>query len=199
MSMRAADDPDTLPDAIARLDAGELVVVPTGAEYALACDALHEDAIDRVFLAKGRGADRALPVAVGAFDEAQHVAFPTTLARQLAESLWPGPVALVMRARPWLPDALLANGSTVAVRCPTHPFARELARHFGPLALTRLDAVDAEAAARLIGTHASLVIDGGAGTRAALTVIDATGDVANVLVEGHVGAAEIARHGPRRG
>ena len=204
MTTLAADDPDALMQAIALLDAGELVVVPTGASYALACDALHEDALARLFRAKQRGADQAIPLALGGFEEISQVAFPTPLARELAESFWPGDVALVLRARPFLPQALTGNGETVALRCPTHPFPRELARRFGPLALTSARRPGGAAALTLreareaVGSDARLFLDGGAGKLAPLTVVDASGDAANVLREGHVGAAEVEGHGFRR-
>ena len=190
----AADDPGAIHRAVGLLDAGELVVIPTGSEYALACDALHEDAIDRLRAQTQRAADRPIPIVVAGFEDAHHVAFPTPIARQLAEAFWPGPVALVQRARPWLPDAITAGADTIALRCPAHTFARELARHFGPLAATKLSAWTPDAATLTAGAS-SLVVDGGAGKPISLTVVDATGSSANVLREGHVGPNEIAEHG----
>src|SRR5438874_532856 len=69
-----ATDASAIEEATAVLDEKRLAVVPTDTLYALAADALDEDAVQEVFRAKRRAADQALPVCVGSFEEAlQHV------------------------------------------------------------------------------------------------------------------------------
>lgn len=192
-------------DAVARctsmLDDGELLVVPTDTRYALAADALNEESLSRAYRSKRRGADRAMTVCVGGFEDIHHVAYATPLARRLADAFWPGPLTLVLKARPWLPDALTAGGETVAVRAPAQPFARALASHFGPYTLVGahreggapvLDVAEARAA---LGSEARLYVDGGRLPGGASTVVDARESEAKVLRAGMLAAAEIARDG----
>ena len=201
MVVLQAADADAVFESASLLDAGELIVVPTDTSYALAADALDDDAVARVFVAKARGADRPLAVAVSGMEDVGHVAFATPLARALAERFWPGPLTLVLRARPWLPDALTAGGETVALRCPALDFPREVARHFGPLVLTSarreggaecLTVAEARAA---LGAEAHAYVDGGALPGGRTTVVDATGPEAKVLSDGKVPAAEVGPHG----
>lgn len=192
-------------EAVARctslLDDGELVVVPTDLRYALAADALNEDALARAYATKRRGADRPMTVCVSGFEDLHHVAYATPLARALADRFWPGPLTLVLKSRPWLPDALTAGGDTVAVRAPASDFARRLARHFGPYTLSGahreggapvLEATQARAA---LGGEARLLVDAGTLPGGASTVVDARESAAKVLRVGAVAAAEIALDG----
>lgn len=201
MAVLPSSDPEVILEATSLLDAGELVVLPTDTTYALAADALDDDAVARVFLAKGRGADRPLAVAVSGIEDVGHVAFVTPLARELAARFWPGPLALVLRARPWLPDALTAGGETVAVRAPALAFPRDLARHFGPFVLTGArraggpEALTADDARRALGAEAALHVDGGTLPGGRATVADARGPEAKVLSDGKVPAAEVVEHG----
>ena len=172
---------ETLARAVALLDEGELVIVPTDTRYALAADALDTDALRRMFDALSRGADQPLTMCVAGLEDVGHVATATPLAHGLALTHWPGPTALVMRAKPWVPEEVTAGGETVAVRAPASDLLQRLARQFGPLALASLDATDAETARKLAGTHARLVLDGGVTPGGRHAVIDARGKEPVVL------------------
>lgn len=158
--------PITAPDAIARataaLDAGALVILPGDLAYVVAADALDDDAVERLFLATTRGADRAPTVFIGGYPDLHHVAYGGAAARALADAHWPGPTTLVLKARPWLPDAVTAGSDRVRVSAPSG-FAGELARHFGPLAVVGArGALDAREAAAAAGAEARLAFDAGA-------------------------------------
>lgn len=202
MTILPVDDDRALPEAVAALDAGALVVLPTDTLYALAADALDDDAVAEVFRAKGRAADQALPVCVSGWEDLGHVATASPLARRLAERFWPGPVTLVVRAKPWLPEALTAGGETVAVRAPAHPFARAVASRFGPFTLTSANRsgapapADVRAAVAQLGGAARVYVDGGTLGGVASTLVDCTGATPRVLREGAVPAAEVAAVGP---
>lgn len=197
MTLVAADAVDVVHRATLVLDAGELVVVPTDTAYALAADALVEEAVERVFEVLRRPADEALPVCVGGAEDLHHVAFATPLARDLAARFWPGPLTLVLRARPWLPDALTGGQDTVAVRVPSHPFALELARRFGPYTAGAAEhhgapaPATAEQARAALGSSVRLYVDGGALPGVPSTVVDATGDEPRVLREGAIASSRL--------
>ncbi|HVM44325.1 MAG TPA: Sua5/YciO/YrdC/YwlC family protein [Candidatus Thermoplasmatota archaeon] len=161
-------DEDAVARAVAALDAGGLVMLPGDLRYLVAADALDDAAIERLFSAKARAADRALTVVLGGVEDLHHVAYGGAPARALAEAHWPGPTSLVLRARPWLPDALTAAQEEVAACVPASPFARDVARRFGPLAVAAArrsgapEARTVEEAQRALGAAVALYVDGGA-------------------------------------
>lgn len=105
---------------------------PTETVYGLGADATQAKAVRAVFAAKGRPADNPLIVHLADAAELESVALeiPPT-ARILAEAFWPGPLTLVLKSRPHIPDVVTAGLSTVAVRVPDHLVPRELVRRLG--------------------------------------------------------------------
>jgi len=182
------DAPDLVARATALLDAGELAILPLDGAYALCADALQDEAAERVFSALERSADAPLPVLVAGYEDLHHVAFPTPTSRALADAFWPGPLTMLLRARPWLPDAVTAAQETVPVRAPRVEITRRLAAHFGPLLAVDLPSPDAVREARLR-------VDAGPRSGREDTWVDATGAEAKVLREGAVRAAEVTQRG----
>jgi L-threonylcarbamoyladenylate synthase len=124
-----APDPAVIAHAAAVIRRGGLVAIPTDTLYGLAADPFNETAVARVFAAKGRPADRALPLI--AADLAQVIQQIGPLARdaaRLAERFWPGPLTLVLRAPDTLAAAVRGAEGTVAVRVPACAVARQLCR-----------------------------------------------------------------------
>jgi len=109
------------------LRAGGLVAFPTETVYGLGAHALDPDAVARVFQAKGRPANDPLIVHVATLDAARPLVadLPRT-AQDLAARFWPGPLTLVLRRSPLVPDEVTAGLDTVAIRIPSHPVARAL-------------------------------------------------------------------------
>lgn len=163
MEVLDASADDAIARATAALDAGALVILPGDLAYVIAADALDDEAVERLFLATARGADRAPTVFIGGYADLHHVAYGGADARELADARWPGPATLVLKARPWLPDAVTAGSDRVRV-CAPRGFAGELARHFGPLAVVGArGSVDARAAAEAVGSaDVRLAFDAGA-------------------------------------
>lgn len=162
------DDARALDEATAALDAGELVIIPSDLRYFVAGDALDDDAVERIFAATQRGADRPLTVIVSGYSDIHHVAFAGSAVREATDKHWPGPTVLSLRPRPWLPDAVTAGHETLRVNAPANAFASALARRFGPLAVAsaRLqgqpDSLDAATAMARLGEAVRLCVDGGA-------------------------------------
>jgi L-threonylcarbamoyladenylate synthase len=100
--------------------------------------------------------------------QVERVAFLTPLARRLAEAFWPGPLTLVLPARPGLPPPLLGGRGSVGVRVTSSPIAAALARAAGgPIVATSANAsgaAPATSAAELdpaLRRRLDLVLDGG--------------------------------------
>ena len=109
------------------LRGGGLVAFPTETVYGLGAHALDRAAIQRVFAAKERPANDPVIVHVGSLDEAAPlVAEVPDAARRLAARYWPGPLTMVLRRSPRVPDEVTAGLDTVAIRVPSHPVARAL-------------------------------------------------------------------------
>jgi L-threonylcarbamoyladenylate synthase len=124
-------------EIVERLRAGDLIIYPTDTLYAVGCLAFDEEAVGRLRVAKGRDRDKALPVIASNLVQTRSLAscWPES-ADRLAAAFWPGPLTLVLEARPSLPVALLSGLSTVAVRVPDSQTARVLAGEAGPLVST---------------------------------------------------------------
>ncbi len=114
---------------------GGLVAMPTETVYGLAADALRGESVAKIFAAKGRPADN--PLIVHIWEPSQLdglVRFVPEKARILSEKFWPGPLTMILPKADVIPDEVSAGLDTVAVRCPSHPVARELIRLSCPLA-----------------------------------------------------------------
>lgn len=160
---------DALAQAAARLRAGELVAFPTETVYGLGANARDPEAVARIFAAKGRPPSNPVIVHVADPNGAHAIVaeWPQT-ANTLAHAFWPGPLTLVLPKHPDIPAIVTAGGSTVAVRCPAHPIARELIRLAGvPVAAPsanrsgELSPTTAAHVARSLGDRVGWILDGG--------------------------------------
>ncbi|MDI7276332.1 MAG: peptide chain release factor N(5)-glutamine methyltransferase [Anaerolineae bacterium] len=162
-------DPGSIAFAAEALRRGEVVAFPTDTVYGLGAALFRESAIRALYEIKGRPEVKAIPLLLAdAADLGGVVAHVPPLAAGLVRRYWPGPLTLVMQAGPEVPQAVLAGGSTVAVRVPDHPVARALIRAVGaPLATTSAnrsgapEALTASEVVEQLGHGARWVIDGG--------------------------------------
>lgn len=115
--------------AVSLLNAGQLIGLPTETVYGLAADADNARAVRTIFTAKGRPADHPLIVHIGADDLLTHYArdIPDA-AWVLAEAFWPGPLTMILRKAPSVPDEVTGGQDTVGIRMPGHPVALALLR-----------------------------------------------------------------------
>ena len=125
--------PGDLARAAELLRAGKIVAVPTETVYGLAADALNPTALAKVFAAKGRPLVDPLIVHLADIADLPKVAEPDPRLARLAR-FWPGPLTVVLRRLPVVPDLVTAGRDTVAVRVPSHPAFRALLAATGPLA-----------------------------------------------------------------
>ncbi len=107
-----------------------LVIYPTDTLYGLGADALSDEAVQKVFDAKGREYHKPISVAVCDSDMISAVAWVDDIASAFIEEFLPGPVTLVLRARSILPQHLCAGSGKIGVRFPAQDIALELIREF---------------------------------------------------------------------
>lgn len=122
--------------AVALLNKGEVIAIPTETAYALAANAFDTNALKKIKKLKGQS-DLSYPeVHIGSVAGLDVVAREVPeAALKLAKKFWPGPLTMILKKKASLSDLLTGGGSTVAVRIPGHPVALELLEAIGfPLA-----------------------------------------------------------------
>ncbi|MCK6410230.1 MAG: threonylcarbamoyl-AMP synthase [Thauera sp.] len=164
--------------------------------------ALDPEAVSKIFAAKGRPADHPLIVHL---PSAEHLpqwaaAIPKD-ALALARAFWPGPLTLILKRMPEVPDEVTGGQDTVGVRVPSHPVALALLRAFdGGLAAPsanrfgRISPTTATHVREELGERVALILDGGAcevGIES--TILDFSRDVPEILRPGAIGPEDIAR------
>jgi L-threonylcarbamoyladenylate synthase len=113
------------------LEQGRLVAFPTETVYGLGADAENPAAVASIYAAKGRPQDH--PVIVHLAPEASLDKWACAIpqqARALAQAFWPGPLTMILKRAPGIPDAVSGGQDTVGLRCPSHPVAVALLRTF---------------------------------------------------------------------
>lgn len=106
---------------------GGLVAVPTETVYGLAGNGLDEKAVAEIYEVKGR--PEVKPLSLMVHDAASMERYCENVPPQaytLAKRFWPGPLTIVMKAKPCVPEIVRAGGETVGLRCPDHPLTLEL-------------------------------------------------------------------------
>ncbi|CAG0930841.1 MAG: threonylcarbamoyl-AMP synthase [Rhodocyclaceae bacterium] len=188
--------------AVALLRRGELVAFPTETVYGLGADAASAAAVAKIFAAKGRPADHPLIVHLPSAAHLAHWAREVPVeAERLAAAFWPGPLTLILKRQPQVPDAVTGGQDTVGLRVPNHPLALELLTAFdGGIAApsaNRFGRISPTTAAHVreeLGERVPLVLDGGAcpvGIES--TILDLSRGAPVLLRPGAIGAADIAR------
>jgi L-threonylcarbamoyladenylate synthase len=169
--------------AVAILRGGGLVAFPTETVYGLGADATNRDALRSLYAVKGRPTAHPVIVHLARAEQLGDWAIDvSSAARTLADACWPGPLTLVVRRAPHVPDEVTGGLDTVGLRVPGHPLARELleafggglaapsANRFGRVSPTTAAAVRAE-----LGDAVPFVLDGGPSTVGVeSTIVDCT-------------------------
>ncbi len=121
------DSPSSIKQAAEIIRAGDIVGIPTETVYGLAADAFNENAVRKIFAAKGRPADNPLIVHISRMDMFFRAAkeLPEEALR-CAERFWPGPLTMVLPKSEALPYVTSGGLQTVGIRMPSHPAARAL-------------------------------------------------------------------------
>ncbi len=180
--------------AAAAIRRGEIVAFPTETYYGLAVDAGNEAALERLFLLKGRSAEKASALLVADLAMfARLCAGIPERARSLAARHWPGPLTIALPARPGLPSAIVSEGF-VAARASSHPIAAALvAAVGGPITCTSANPAGAapprtagEVAARFPGGSFFLVDGGPTSGGPPSTLVRVRGDAVEILRRGAI-------------
>jgi L-threonylcarbamoyladenylate synthase len=151
---------------------GEVVAFPTETVYGLGANALCDDAVRNIFIAKGRPSDNPLIIHIHHKEQIKEIALELPpIGEQLLEAFSPGPLTLILKGNGKVSPLASAGLDTIGVRIPSHPVALELLRQSGlPIA-----APSANRSGRPSPTKASHVLE------------DLNGRIAGVLDGGETG------------
>ena len=117
-------NPEVILEAARRIQAGELVAFPTETVYGLGADASSDEAVAKIFAAKGRPADHPLIVHVAeASQVTDYASSVPPFAARLMQAFWPGPLTVILPRRPGVATAAAGGQDSIGLRCPSHPVA----------------------------------------------------------------------------
>lgn len=199
MTTKIGDKKQDITLAAKLLKEGELVAFPTETVYGLGGNALDREAARKIYAVKGRPSDNPLIVHLSKWEDVFAVAYPTEQAKALYDAFCPGPLTMILKKLPIVPDETTGGRDTVALRFPSHPIARALIEEAGlPIA-----APSANVSKHVSPTSAwhvyndlngkiPLILDGGdADVGIESTIVDLTGEEPTVLRPGAITAEQI--------
>ncbi|MBN1066766.1 threonylcarbamoyl-AMP synthase [Clostridium botulinum] len=120
------DDEEKMKEAAQIIKDGGIVAFPTETVYGLGSDALNEDAVKKIFIAKGRPQDNPLIVHVASKNIQSLVEDIPDIAQRLIDKYWPGPLTLILKKKSIIPDMTSANLDTIGIRMPNNEIALKL-------------------------------------------------------------------------
>ena len=128
----SSEDAQTPVIAANIIKSGGLVAIPTETVYGLGANGLSEEAVIKIFEAKGRPQDNPLILHIAGAEQIEQFAHHIPQAAyDLAEKFWPGPLTIILPARDLIPKRTTGGLDTVGLRCPDCDITREIIRMSG--------------------------------------------------------------------
>ena len=189
-------------EAAALLRSNEVVAFPTETVYGLGANARSDEAVKKIFEAKGRPSDNPLIIHIANMEMIEELAeHVPDKARKLMDAFWPGPLTLIFPKKEGLSQAATPGLDTVAVRMPDHVLALALIEAAGlPIAAPSANLsgkpspTTAQHVEKDLNGRIRCIVDGGeTGVGVESTVVDCTADIPVILRPGGVTKEEIER------
>ena len=117
---------DNIDEAIALLNANELVAIPTETVYGLAGNGLNATVVAKIFEAKNRPFFNPLILHFANIEHINNYAVLNEMSLVLAKKFMPGALTLLLQKKENIPEIVTAGSNKVAVRVPTHPLTHQL-------------------------------------------------------------------------
>lgn len=187
--------------AVSLLASGEAVAFPTETVYGLGGDAFSEKAVEAIYHIKGRPPEKPLPVMISDFTMIYQLAsaIPES-AQELMNAFWPGPLTLILPAKPSVSPQITGGKRTIGVRFPKHavpigliqtlrrPIVAPSANLSGRPAPTTAEGVRIQLINKI-----SLILDGGKCSQGKeSTIVDCTVNPAQIIRVGALSNEDIA-------
>src|SRR5690625_2471512 len=200
LTMKDKINIEMIKQAATLLQNGEVVAFPTETVYRLSADATNEQAVEKIFVAKGRPSDNPLIVHVASKEQLKELVLPyPPYVEKLINTFSPGPITYVLQSGGKVAPNVTANLSTVGVRIPSNDLALELLKQCNiPIAAPSANVsgkpspTTAEHVLDDLDGKISAILDGGkSAVGVESTVIDCTGRIPLILRLGKITKDEI--------
>ncbi len=189
-----------LREAVDAIRRGYIVAYPTETFYGLGVDPFNEEAVERLFELKGREKGNPIPLLVPDLETLQAIVEEIPpIGEELIERFWPGPLTIVFRARPEIPDIVTGGTGKIGVRISSNPVAARLVEYLdAPLTTTSANPsshkspTTVEEVRAYFDERIAVIIDGGKlkGQKGS-TVVDVTEGEIRVIREGEIPLEEL--------
>jgi L-threonylcarbamoyladenylate synthase len=182
------------------LISGGVIAFPTDTFYGLGADPFNPDALSKIFHIKQRPPDKPLLVLTHSFSEwTTLVSEITDNGVTLMERFWPGPLTLIFKAKPGLPDILTAGTDRIGIRLPDQPFTHKLLETLDhPLTATSAnisgmgELSTAQQVENSLGEKLDLIVDGGPAPGGKVsTILDTTTNPPTLIREGALSRSDL--------
>lgn len=118
---------NSIKEASKSIQKGGLVLFPTETVYGIGANGLDEEAVKKIFIAKGRKQDNPLILHVSNKKMVNQIAQNITeLEYKLMEAFWPGPFTIILERTEKVPDVVTGGLNTVGIRMPSNEIAQKL-------------------------------------------------------------------------
>lgn len=194
-------EPELIELAAQAILAGQVIGYPTETVYGLGANALNRQAVEQVFELKGRDRSRPILVIAGNMDQVRQLVVLSELSERLARLFWPGPLTLVLPAKPETPQYLLSADGKLGLRIPGHAICLELLKRCGvPITSSSANLsggqnpVSVAEVVASFGDRLELIIDGGQlSSPTPSTIIAVMDDEIFLLRSGSISRLELER------
>ena len=178
---------------------GDLVVYPTETVYGIAADIFNQKAVKNLYMAKNRPFDMPLSVAVSDKDMVETIALLTRPVEKLIDAFLPGPLTIITKKNPGVPDIVTSMSQKVGIRIPDNKVAIDLIEEFGgPIVATsanlhsRPDSVNVDTAIEDFGDSVKTYLDNGPCTHGKpSTIVWIMDDKIEVIRQGEITQKQI--------
>jgi L-threonylcarbamoyladenylate synthase len=189
---------EELPNCLATLECGGIIVFPTETLYGLGVDIYNERAISKIIELKGRPESMPIAVGVSSLSQALDVADISGLTLEIINNCLPKPITFLTPVKKNISRQLTSGSSLIGLRFPDNPITQAVIEQFGPITATSANlhnTINPNAIEPIIsqfGSKVDLYIDTGpCKLGKPSTVIDTTGDTIKIIRDGACSGEEL--------
>ena len=178
---------------------GGTIIYPTETVYGLGCDPFNIDAVNNLIEVKGKRT-KPFPILAANIEDAQKAAYISLDGKKLAAKFWPGPLTLIFRKKPAIPDIVTFDQDSVGLRVPDNKIALHLIHLSGGLLIGSSANRSGEKPPRSVQeiteelkNTVNVILDGGITLQGIpSTVVDLTTEKPQILREGPIKIKELS-------
>ncbi len=125
--LKLNEDINKIKEAAECIKEGKIVLFPTETVYGIGANALDENAVNKIFIAKGRASDNPLIVHISNLEMLNNLVQEIgEIEQKLINNFWPGPLTIIFNRKDCIPNNVTAKLNTVGIRMPSNKIAKKL-------------------------------------------------------------------------